>query len=91
MARIAHLAMDVDDIDKCCEFYSKVFQFTQIKVPGLRSTGRFLSDGNVHIAINQSCSEKEAGKGTLLCSAPVKQSVGTERVSVGCSCLVAQL
>ena len=65
MARIAHLAMDVDDIDKACEFYSKVFGFTHIKVPGLRSTARFLSDGNVHIAINQSCSETEAGEGCI--------------------------
>ena len=54
MSRIAHLAMKVDDIDKASDFFAKVFGFTQITVPGVRSTVRYLSDGNVHIAINQS-------------------------------------
>ena len=54
MSRIAHLAMKVDDIDKASDFFNKVFGFTQITVPGLRSTVRYLTDGNVHIAINQS-------------------------------------
>jgi lactoylglutathione lyase len=53
MPRIAHLAMKVDDIDKASDFFAQVFGFTQIKVPGVRSTVRYLSDGNVHIAINQ--------------------------------------
>jgi lactoylglutathione lyase len=53
MARIAHLAMKVDDIDKASDFFAQVFGFTQIKVPGVRSTVRYLTDGNVHIAINQ--------------------------------------
>jgi len=54
MARIVHLAMKVEDIDKASEFLSRVFGFTQIKIPGLRNTVRYLSDGSVHIAINQS-------------------------------------
>ena len=58
MARIIHLAMTVEDIDKASEFYTKVFGFTQVKVPGLRNTVRYLTDGNVHIAINQSRSGK---------------------------------
>jgi lactoylglutathione lyase len=53
MSRIAHLAMKVEDIDKASDFFNKVFGFTQITVPGVRSTVRYLSDGNVHIAINQ--------------------------------------
>jgi lactoylglutathione lyase len=53
MPRIAHLAMKVDDIDKASDFFNKVFGFTQITVPGLRSTVRYMTDGNVHIAINQ--------------------------------------
>jgi lactoylglutathione lyase len=53
MPRIAHLAMKVDDIDKASDFFVKVFGFSRITVPGLRSTVRYLSDGNVHIAINQ--------------------------------------
>jgi lactoylglutathione lyase len=53
MPRIAHLAMKVEDIDKASDFFAQVFGFTPIKVPGVRSTVRYLSDGNVHIAINQ--------------------------------------
>jgi len=63
MPRIAHLAMKVEDIDKASDFFAQVFGFTQIKVPGVRSTVRYLSDGNVHIAINQSRgADPSAGK-----------------------------
>ena len=58
MARIVHLAMRVEDIDKASEFYSKVFGFKPVTVPGLRSTVRYLTDGTVHIAINQLRREK---------------------------------
>ena len=61
MPRIAHLAMKVDDIDKASDFFAQVFGFTQIKVPGVRSTVRYLSDGNVHIAINQSRGREPVG------------------------------
>jgi lactoylglutathione lyase len=53
MSRIAHLAMKVNDLDKASDFFQKVFGFTPISVPGLRSTARYLSDGNLHIALNQ--------------------------------------
>lgn len=53
MARIVHLAMRVEDIDRAAEFYTKVFGFKPVTVPGLRSTVRYLTDGTVHIAINQ--------------------------------------
>src|SRR5262245_20367243 len=53
MARIVHLAMRVEDIDKASDFYCKVFGFKPVTVPGLRSTVRYLTDGTVHIAINQ--------------------------------------
>jgi len=58
MARIVHLAMRVEDIDKASEFYSKVFGFKRVTVPGLRSTVRYLTDGTVHIAINKIRSDK---------------------------------
>jgi len=58
MGRIVHLAMRVDDIDKTSDFFVKVFGFTQVKVPGLRETVRYVTDGTVHIAINK------AGAGT---------------------------
>ena len=58
MARIVHLAMRVEDIDKASEFYTSVFGFKRVTVPGLRSTVRYLTDGTVHIAINQIRSSK---------------------------------
>ena len=53
MGRIVHLAMRVDDIDKTSDFFAKVFGFKQVKVPGLRETVRYVTDGTVHIAINK--------------------------------------
>ena len=38
MARVVHLAMKVDDIDKASAFLCNVFGFKQITVPGVRST-----------------------------------------------------
>jgi lactoylglutathione lyase len=61
MPRIAHLAMKVEDIDKASDFFNKVFGFTQITVPGLRSTVRYMTDGNVHIAINQTRAANPSG------------------------------
>lgn len=51
--RIVHLAMRVDGIDKTSDFLNQVFGFTQVNVPGLRETVRYLTDGTVHIAINR--------------------------------------
>src|ERR1043166_8436781 len=51
--RIVHLAMRVDDIDKTSDFFTKVFGFQQVEVPGLRETVRYITDGTVHIAINK--------------------------------------
>ena len=51
--RIVHLAMRVDDIDKTSDFLNQAFGFTQVKVPGLRETVRYVTDGTVHIAINK--------------------------------------
>ena len=64
MGRIVHLAMRVDDIDKTSDFFTKVFGFTQVKVPGLRETVRYVTDGTVHIAINKASAAtgKNGGK-----------------------------
>ena len=51
--RIVHLAMRVDDIDKTSDFFASAFGFTRVQVPGLRETVRYVTDGTVHIAINQ--------------------------------------
>ena len=59
MGRIVHLAMKVEDIDKAAAFFSQVFGFKQVTVPGLRSTVRYLTDGTVHIAINQARAGKQ--------------------------------
>ena len=59
MARVVHLAMKVDDIDKASAFLCNVFGFKQITVPGVRSTVRYVTDGTVHVAINQLAGRKE--------------------------------
>ena len=53
MARVVHLAMKVDDIDKASAFLCNVFGFKPITAPGARSTVRYVTDGTVHLAINQ--------------------------------------
>lgn|SRR5262245_57462043 len=53
MARVVHLAMKVEDIDKASSFLCNVFGFKPITVPGARSTVRYVTDGTVHVAINQ--------------------------------------
>ena len=63
MGRIVHLAMRVDDIDKTADFFAKVFGFTQVKVPGLRETVRYVTDGTVHIAINKASAGTGENKG----------------------------
>ncbi|HWP59450.1 MAG TPA: VOC family protein [Candidatus Acidoferrales bacterium] len=61
MGRIVHLAMRVDDLDKATEFYTKIFGFKEVRVPGLRTTARYLTDGRVHIALNQARGAEDAG------------------------------
>ena len=51
--RIVHLAMRVDGLDKTSDFLAQVFGLTRVKVPGVRETARYLTDGTVHIAINK--------------------------------------
>ena len=63
MGRIVHLAMRVDDIDKTADFFAKVFGFTQVKVPGLRETVRYVTDGTVHIAINKASPGTQENEG----------------------------
>ena len=43
--------MRVEDIDKTSDFFATAFGFT--RVPGLRETVRYVTDGTVHIAINK--------------------------------------
>src|SRR5258705_12666215 len=59
MARVVHLAMKVDDIDKASAFLCNVFGFKQITAPGARSTVRYVTDGTVHVAINQLAGRKD--------------------------------
>jgi lactoylglutathione lyase len=61
--RIVHLAMRVDDIDKTSDFFANVFGFTRVKVPGLRDTVRYMSDGTVHMAINKAAAGTGANDG----------------------------
>src|SRR4029077_3324911 len=59
MARVVHLAMKVDDIDKASAFLCNVFGVKQITVPGVRSTVRYVTDGTVHVGVNQLARRKE--------------------------------
>lgn len=61
--RIVHLAMRVDDVDKTSDFFANVFGFTRVKVPGLRDTVRYMSDGTVHMAINKAAAGTGANDG----------------------------
>lgn len=61
--RIVHLAMRVDDIDKTSDFFANVFGFTHVKVPGLRDTVRYMSDGTVHMAINKAAAGTGSNEG----------------------------
>jgi len=51
--------MKVDDIDKASAFLCNVFGFKQITAPGARSTVRYVTDGTVHVAINQLAGRKD--------------------------------
>ena len=63
MGRIVHLAVRVDDIDKTADFFAQVFGFTQVKVPGVRDTVRYVTDGTVHIAINKASDRTRENEG----------------------------
>ena len=52
MARIVHIALKVDDVEKTTKFYEKVFGFKEMETSKVRDqTSRHLSDGAIDLAL----------------------------------------
>src|SRR5919112_619786 len=61
MARIVHIAIKVDDLEKSTKFYEDVFGIYQTKTGHARGhTSRHMTDGNIDFAIMTYDSEDEA-------------------------------
>lgn len=52
MARIVHIAVKVDDLEKSSRFYENVFGFKEVETSKVRDhTSRHLSDGTIDLAL----------------------------------------
>ncbi|MDP9130732.1 MAG: VOC family protein, partial [Candidatus Binatota bacterium] len=61
MARIVHIAVKVDDLEKATEFYEKTFGFVEVQTGQVRDhTSRHLSDGAIDLALIKYDSEDSA-------------------------------
>jgi lactoylglutathione lyase len=61
MARIVHIALKVDDLEKATEFYEKGFGFTEMETGQVRDhTSRHLTDGTIDLALIKYDSEDSA-------------------------------
>jgi lactoylglutathione lyase len=61
MARIVHIAVKVDDLEKATEFYQKGFGFTEVHTGQVRDhTSRHLTDGTIDLALIKYDSEESA-------------------------------
>ena len=59
MARIVHIAIKVDDLEKTTQFYEKVFGFQPVETSKVRDhTSRHLSDGTIDLALIKYDSEE---------------------------------
>jgi catechol 2,3-dioxygenase-like lactoylglutathione lyase family enzyme len=68
MAKIRHIAISTQDVDKTARFYIEVFGLKEIaKVDSPGATGYYLSDGDINLAIlnfkNDAVAGAERGKG----------------------------
>ncbi len=73
MARIVHLALKVDEIDKTGEFYQSVFGFQDAETKKTRDhTSRHMTDGQIDFTLlkydagTQSAESKAAGEGPCI-------------------------
>lgn len=72
MARIVHIALKVEDLEKTTEFYKKVFGFKEMDTAQVRDhTSRHLSDGAIDLALIKYDAEESkeslaAGKGPCI-------------------------
>ena len=61
MARIVHIAIKVDDLEKATEFYEKGFGFVEVETDQVRDhTSRHLTDGTIDLALIKYDSEESA-------------------------------
>ena len=61
MARIVHIALKVDDLEKSRQFYEKVFGFQPVETSKVRDhTSCHLSDGAIDLALIKYDSEESA-------------------------------
>jgi lactoylglutathione lyase len=61
MARIVHIALKVDDLEKATEFYEKSFGFVETETGQVRDhTSRHLTDGTIDLALIKYDSEDSA-------------------------------
>ena len=61
MARIVHIALKVEDLEKATRFYEDVFGIYQTKTGHARGhTSRHMTDGNIDLALMVYDSEQEA-------------------------------
>ena len=52
MARIVHIALKVDDLEKATQFYEKSFGFVEVETGQVRDhTSRHLTDGTIDLAL----------------------------------------
>jgi lactoylglutathione lyase len=52
MARIVHIALKVEDLEKTTQFYENVFGFKEMETAQVRDhTSRHLSDGSIDLAL----------------------------------------
>ncbi len=72
IARIVHVALKVDDMEKATEFYENVFGFRQLNtVSHPKHTSRHLTDGDIDVALmswtdGDSEEARQAGPGTRI-------------------------
>jgi catechol 2,3-dioxygenase-like lactoylglutathione lyase family enzyme len=68
MAKIKHIAISTQDVDKTAKFYIDVFGMKEVaKVDGPGATGYYLTDGDINLAIlnfrNDAVAGVERGRG----------------------------
>jgi lactoylglutathione lyase len=61
MARIVHIALKVDDLEKASQFYENLFGFKDMETTKVRDhTSRHLSDGTIDLALIKYDKEESA-------------------------------
>ena len=72
MARIVHIALKVEELEKTSEFYEKGFGFAPVETSKVRDhTSRHLTDGTIDLALikydsEESAESKAAGPGPCI-------------------------